>query len=235
METRGQGYVVSTMETHTGETETAHPGQILRDLRTRLSLTLNDVSEKTGLPRSTLSKIENDKMSLSYDKIVKISSALNVDISELFSRKPVSDISRSPQPSFGRREISRAGDGVLIHTDVYASRYIASDLLRKKVVPIIVDAKIAKIEEFGELIRHGGEEFAYVIEGEIDFYTDLYAPVRLRVGESVYFDSGIGHAYLAAADGPCRVLSICSSDSAEVVTEEGVSKVQHDYIRLDKE
>jgi quercetin dioxygenase-like cupin family protein len=67
------------------------------------------------------------------------------------------------------------------------------------------------------MIRHSGEEFAYVLEGEIEFHTEFYAPVRLKPGESVYFDSGMGHAYLAASDGPCRILSVCTGGSDQVI------------------
>jgi uncharacterized cupin superfamily protein len=49
-----------------------------------------------------------------------------------------------------------------------------------------------------------------VLEGAVDMYCDLYAPTRLHAGESIYFDSGMGHAFIASAPGPCRFLSICS-------------------------
>jgi hypothetical protein len=44
----------------------------------------------------------------------------------------------------------------------------------------------------------------------------LYAPVRLRAGDSIYFDSGMGHACIAAGDGPCRVLSLCMAPEERV-------------------
>lgn len=231
---RRRVYMPAIMASRREDPETARFGHILRDLRTRLGLTLNDVGLKTGIPRSTLSKIENDKMSLSYDKIVKISSALNVDISELFGGKHVPSPQEVRKPVFGRRVISRAGEGVMIDTDVYASLYVASDLLHKKVVPIVVDVKVKRIEDFGDFIRHGGEEFAYVLEGAIDFYTEFYTPSRLNVGDSIYFDSNIGHAYIAACDGPCRILSICSADSAEIMKTGDNPASQHDHIRVDK-
>ena len=73
------------------------------------------------------------------------------------------------------------------------------------------------MEELGELIRHPGEEYTFVLEGEVDFHTSLYAPVRLKTGDSIYFDSGMGHAYIAASEGRCRVLSLCSAPEGEVI------------------
>jgi quercetin dioxygenase-like cupin family protein len=56
-----------------------------------------------------------------------------------------------------------------------------------------------------------------VLEGTVDLYTSLYAPVRLHAGDSIYFDSGMGHAYIAAGEGVCRVLSVCSGPEAQLI------------------
>jgi len=184
-------------------------GQSLRDLRKQRAMTLTAASEKTGLPVSTLSKIENNKMSLSYDKLQRICNALEVDISELFSGSSAGHKPSMPAPS-GRRSINRRGTGYAIDTPHYSHLFPAADLLNKRSVPIIAEIHTRSIDDFGELLRHPGEEFAYVLEGAIDLYTDLYAPLRLAAGDSIYFDSGMGHAYIAAADGACRVLSVCT-------------------------
>lgn len=59
-------------------------------------------------------------------------------------------------------------------------------------------------------MRHAGEEFLYVIEGELELHTEYYAPLILRAGESTYFDSRMGHAYIAHGKTPCRALSVCT-------------------------
>jgi uncharacterized cupin superfamily protein len=41
--------------------------------------------------------------------------------------------------------------------------------------------------------------------------------VRLRAGDSIYFDSGMGHAYIAASEGRCRVLSLCSAPETQLI------------------
>jgi transcriptional regulator with XRE-family HTH domain len=187
-------------------------GQSLKDLRKQRGMTLTDASEKTGLPVSTLSKIENNKMSLSYDKLLRMCNALEVDISELFSGGSGEWKPPMPVPS-GRRSINRRGSGYAINTPSYSHHYLAADLLNKRAVPIIAEIHARSLAEFGELVRHPGEEFAYILEGVIDLYTDLYAPVRLEAGDSIYFDSGMGHAYVAVSDGVCKVLSVCASEN----------------------
>jgi transcriptional regulator with XRE-family HTH domain len=192
-------------------------GQSLKDIRKQRGMTLNAASELTGLPVSTLSKIENNKMSLSYDKLLRICTALDVDISELFSGSSTTPKASAPAPS-GRRSINRRGTGYAINTPSYSHLYPAADLLNKRAVPIIAEIHARSLDDFGELIRHPGEEFAYVLEGVVDIYTDLYAPVRLEAGDSIYFDSGMGHAYIAVSADTCRVLSVCSSEGEHMDT-----------------
>ena len=187
-------------------------GLVLRDLRKERGLTLLEASERTGLPVSTLSKIENSKMSISYDKLLCICKGLEVDIAQLFGADaPAEPV--APRAAFGgRRSITRAGGGYAIETPNYGHLYPAADLLNKQIIPIVAEVRARSLKEFGELIRHTGEEYAFVLEGTVDLHTELYAPTRLETGDSIYFDSGMGHAYIAVGPGPCRVLSICSAD-----------------------
>jgi transcriptional regulator with XRE-family HTH domain len=186
-------------------------GESLKRIRKERGMTLIEAGEKSGMPMSTISKIENNKMSLSYDKLLRICNALDIDISELFSGAPAAE--KSPAPvSSGRRSINRRGTGYAIDTPNYSHLYPAADLLNKRSVPIIAEIHTRSLAEFGEMIRHPGEEFAIVLEGTVDLYTDLYAPTRLATGDSIYFDSGMAHAYIAVGDVPCRVLSVCTSD-----------------------
>jgi transcriptional regulator with XRE-family HTH domain len=193
----------------------ARPGAVLKTLRTQRGWTLAEVSRRTGLPVSTLSKVENDKLSLTYDKLTRISEGLEIDIAQLFGGAGL-----GPQASkavIGRRSITRAGEGTSIETPIYGHLYPAAELLNKRLVPIIADIRARSHDEFVEMIRHPGEEFAYVIEGEVELHTELYAPVRLKAGDSIYFDSGMGHVYVNVGEGTCRVLSICSNPEPQVV------------------
>jgi len=192
----------------------ARPGAALRAIRTQRGWTLAEVSERTDLPVSTLSKIENDRMSLTYDKLARISSGLGVDISQLFMPQVVGMPGATVN---GRRSITLSGQGQVIETDNYGHVYPAADFLNKRFVPVIAELRARTMEEFGEMIRHPGEEYAYVLEGVVEFHTELYAPVILRKGDSIYFDSGVGHAYLAADSGSCRVLSICSGPESQLM------------------
>lgn len=204
----------------------ARPGAALRALRMQRGWTLAEVSKRTDLPISTLSKIENDRVSLTYDKLARLSSGLGVDMSQLFAPQ----VAGIPGGAVtGRRSITLAGQGQVIETENYGHTYPAADFLNKRFVPVIAELHTRNLEDFGEMIRHPGEEYAYVLEGSVVFHSELYAPLTLRKGDSIYFDSGMGHAYLAGEAGMCRVLSICygpESQLMEAVSRDGKAKTR---------
>jgi transcriptional regulator with XRE-family HTH domain len=188
-------------------------GAALRALRKQKDWTLAEVSQRTGFSVPTLSKVENDRLSLSYDKLIRLSEGLGVDIAQLFA--PV-DGDSSPTSITGRRSVNRAGDGEVVATRNYDYRYLSTDVTRKKFIPILAELHAHSIEEFGELVRHGGEEFVFVLEGEVEVHTDLYAPLILSAGESAYIDSTMGHAYVARGKGQCRLLAVCSASESDI-------------------
>ena len=193
----------------------SRPGAMLRKLREDRGWTLAEVSDKTGLAVSTLSKIENNKMSITYDKLSRISKGLAIDISVLFGSEVALDSGASGAKGFsGRRSVIRSGEGSVLETPNYLHLYPATELLNKQMVPIFGQPQARTLADFGELLRHSGEEFSVILEGSVLFHTELYAPVLLKKGDSVYFDSSMGHAYLRASNEPCHVLTICSDGAS---------------------
>jgi len=188
-------------------------GQRLRELRTRNGWRIADVSQMTGLATSTISKVENGHMSLTYDKLQQLARGLSLDLSELFT-----DAKRTEVPMLGaaRRSIGRAGDGVFLQAGSYEYRFLNADLVPKQMVPIIGVATARTLEEFGPLIKHEGEEFLLVLEGAIEVHTEFYAPVVLKAGDHMYIDSRMGHAYVAASDDTCRVVVVCTGAADEL-------------------
>jgi len=191
----------------------AKPGASLRALRKRRGWTLAEVSERTGLLIPTLSRVENDKMALSFDKLVRISEGLQVDIAELIGSSGKAGAAEGGT----RRVVARAGEGKAIDTQRGNYLYVASELRNKKMVPIIGEVFAKDVAAYGEFMQHSGEEYLYVLEGTLELHTDVYTPVRLEKGDSVYFDSGMPHAYIAVGEKPCRVLSICATPEAHLI------------------
>lgn len=188
-------------------------GSALRALRKQHGWTLAEVSRRTGFSVPTLSKVENDRVSLSYDKLIRLSEGMSIDISQLFA--PAGSTGETPAIT-GRRSISREADGQLVSTRNYDYWYLNTDVRQKKLIPILTELRARTLKEFGELVRHSGEEFIYVLEGSVEVHTELYEPYVLHAGEATYIDSTMGHAYLAKSDGPCWVLGVCSATEAHL-------------------
>jgi DNA-binding XRE family transcriptional regulator/mannose-6-phosphate isomerase-like protein (cupin superfamily) len=210
------------MDTHSTKpaADSALPREAIRQLRKRNGMTLSDMSERTGLTISTISKLERGRISLSYDKLMLLSKALGVDIAQLLQPAPQATAGAAApggrqdgMNGGGRRVVQRAGEGQKVETSGYKHVYLATEFLNKGFTPLVGETKARTMEEFvaefGDFIRHPGEEFALVLEGEIVFHTEFYGPVRLKTGDSVYFDSGMGHAYLKGSEEPCRIVAMC--------------------------
>lgn len=204
------------------------PGAALKALRIKRGWSLAEVSRRTGLPVSSLSKVENDKMDLTLDKLLRIGTALETDLAHLIA--PLRSPAAQEQPA-GRRSITRAGDGKLIASTGGQYRYLAHDLLYKLSLPMLIEVTARSLEEFGEFNHHPGEEFLFVIEGELDLYTSVYLPVSLKKGDSMYFDANMGHAYVAAGPGPCRILSVCVAAEMRDLTKSLERRQSADEVR----
>jgi transcriptional regulator with XRE-family HTH domain len=183
-------------------------GGLLRSLRARNGWTLKEMSQRTSIPVSTLSKVEHDRLTLTYDKLVQLSQRLNIRISELFA-----DPLAEAEPAVtARRSIGRIADAVRVNTRNYDYYYLCPELRHKRMIPILTRIRAKSAAEFGELVHHPGEEFIYVLEGAIKVITEFYDPVVLNTGESIYIDSKRGHAYVTAeACDEAIVLGVCSS------------------------
>src|SRR5262245_57189904 len=183
-------------------------GTLLRKLRARNDWTLKEMSERTGIPVSTLSKVEHDRLTLTYDKLQQLSQRLNIRMSELFAESNTAPDS----PVTARRSIGRIDRAVRVNTKNYDYYYLCPELRRKRMIPILTRIRAKSVAEFGELVHHSGEEYIYVLEGRVEIHTDFYDPLVLETGESIYIDSNMGHAYVAASGcDEATVLGVCSS------------------------
>lgn len=170
--------------------------------------TLKEMSQRTGIPLSTLAKVEHDRLTLTYDKLQQLSERLKIRMSDLFAEP-----AEGPEPAVtARRSIGRMDRAVRINTPNYDYYYLCAELRRKRMIPVLTRIRAKSVGEFGELVHHSGEEYIYVLEGRVEIHTEFYDPLVLETGESLYIDSNMGHAYVAAEGcDEARVIGVCSS------------------------
>jgi transcriptional regulator with XRE-family HTH domain len=179
-------------------------GERLKEIRLANQWTLEDVSQMTGLARSTLSKIENDQISPTFTAVQKLIGGLDIDLPQLLSPP------RQQTRTMGRRDMTRRGEGQRHPTPTYEHELLSCELAQKRMIPFKTIVRARHFEEFSEWVRHDGEEFLMVLDGEILLYSEFYEPLRLVAGDSIYFDSDMGHALVSVSEEDSTVLSVCT-------------------------
>ena len=189
-------------------------GALLRGLRAREGWTLKEMSAKSGIPVSTLSKVEHDRLTLTYDRLQQLSRRLGMRMSELFAESQ----DEAPPAVTARRSVGDKERSVRVETPNYDYYYLCTELRRKRMIPVITKIRAKTSEQFGELVHHTGEEFIFVLKGRIVVNTEFYDPVTLGEGEFIYIDSTMGHAYLVAEGcDEAEVLGVMSSSDEELM------------------
>ena len=168
-------------------------GKLLRGLRDRNGWTLKQMSEKSGIPLSTLSKVEHDRLTLTYDKLQQLSRRLGLRMSELFAE----NADETAQAVTARRSVGDLDHAVRVETPNYDYYYLCTELRRKRMIPVFATVRATTLEQFGELVSHPGEEYIFVVKGRVTVHTEFYDPITLEQGQSMYIDSNMGHAYVA--------------------------------------
>jgi transcriptional regulator with XRE-family HTH domain len=183
-------------------------GPALRKLRLARGWSLATLSEESGVPVSTLSRVELGQNALNYDKLVRLCRALEVDLEGLMTREAEGVAAPS-----GRRSVTRAGEGGAVWIGPAEGRRAAEDLLSKSLSPVILEVTARDLAAHGAPVVGEGEAYALVLKGAVEFHGHLYAPLKLAAGDGVYFDAASGYSLLAPA-GPAQVLLVVAGDRA---------------------
>ncbi|MHC8944933.1 XRE family transcriptional regulator [Advenella incenata] len=173
--------------------------QRLRAVRQANDLTLEQAGRACGIAASTLSKIENGLMSPTYDVLQKLAIGLSLDVSELFTP------AREPMGA-GRCVVDRAGQGKVHKTRYYEHLLLCSQLSHKRILPFLTRITARDLTAFSDWNRHEGEEFVYVISGQIQLHTEFYSEATLGPGDSFYIDSRMGHRCISVSQEDAQVL-----------------------------
>ena len=80
-------------------------------------------------------------------------------------------------------------------------------------VPFITTVKAHNPYRFEKGASHKGEEFLYVLDGEIAFVSDSYSEIKLIAGDGLYFDSRLSHLCYSTSDRGAILLWVwCETD-----------------------
>jgi DNA-binding Xre family transcriptional regulator len=178
-------------------------GSALRQLRTERGWTLRDLSERSKISQSALSRVETGQITLSFDRAHALARALDADFSQLLTQIGQSTIAKGPAPrgAHGWRSVTRRGEGHHVTQPNADYEYLCNEFLCRKMVTIIAVITARSLEEHGPFVTHPGEEFVHVLEGSTVVATELYAPLLLEQGDSLQFDAMTPHAVYSETGG----------------------------------
>jgi DNA-binding XRE family transcriptional regulator/mannose-6-phosphate isomerase-like protein (cupin superfamily) len=207
--------LTTAFEAPAGSTATDRTRQHLADrvrtLRLGRKWTLDRAAERTGLSRSSLSKIEHGQMSPTYDALLKLARGFDLDVADLVaggsggSGRP-GRAGGSGGPAIGRRSITRAGEGAPYVSPTCSHRMLAADLSQKALLPFRTVIRARSLTDYPDWDRHDSDDFLYVLDGTMIVFTELYAPVELAAGDSIYMDGRMGHACVSTGPADAVVL-----------------------------
>lgn len=170
-------------------------GARLRQVRKARQMTLKQLSALSGVPLSTLSKMELAQVSVSYEKLAAAARALNLDIAQLFRASgPVG----APQPATVVVDSLATVAGY--STGTYDYYPIAGAFPERRMTPAYARIIARERGQFDDFIRHPGQEFAMVISGRVRIEFETGETVSIGPQETAYFDSQVGHIYLSESE-----------------------------------
>jgi transcriptional regulator with XRE-family HTH domain len=203
----------------------ARIGRAVRARRVALGRSLGAVAADLGVAMSTLSKLENGLLPITFERLESLSRLLDVNIGSLLGQPSSADPDAPPREAYGtRRSVTRGKAATAVEGGVYTLAFHATDLLDKRFQPLVAEIHTTDIKDYGPYTRHDGEEFNFVISGRLEFHTDIYAPVILEVGDSIYFDAEMGHAHIRLGEEPCTLVAMLVPRTARTA-ENGVAAV----------
>lgn len=178
-------------------------GARMKAVRQGCGFTLEVAAQRTGLAVSTIHKIENGRVSPSYENLVRIARAYDIGMERLFS----ADHDSAPTT---RMTVTRAGQGRIVRSRHFEYEVLCNALADKKIIPLVTRVERRDPLTADDLEAHTGEETLFVLSGRVELVVEHYEPVTLETGDCAYFDSTLRHGLRALDDSDTRVFWACT-------------------------
>jgi transcriptional regulator with XRE-family HTH domain len=175
-------------------------GTAIRKLRHERGLSLRDLSRLTGFSISFLSLVERGRSGLALTSLHTLAEALGTEVGSFF---PTERAMHEPHPL---PYLTRASENSKI---AIASSECTYKLLSGRAPNLVLEPLLVTVQPSESMeeppYSHDGEEFAYVLSGELLYIVDG-VDYRLRAGDSIHFQSTVPHTTHNETDAPVEVL-----------------------------
>ncbi len=178
-------------------------GQRIRATRENRGFTLEELSQRAGIDLQTLKDVEEGRTFLPLGLLIRLSKALSLRMADFIAsgEEPFTIVRKDERKKFARfGEAKRSGHG-------YEYESLAPNKKDPVMEPFIVTLYPAAADEPS---AHDGQEFIYVLEGEMEVVVGEHREV-LGPGDAVYYDSTTSHLVRAIGDKPVKILAVLTS------------------------
>ena len=169
-------------------------GTKMRQLRQVRKASLENLANKTGYSQRYLKEIEEGIAIPPVSAVIQIAKALSIDSGSFLSAEERAASEKRRKESFFKR------------TQVYSYKTLTPDAETKHMKAFLVTIDPRQDHKMVEY-RHEGEEFIYVLKGEVEVGVGENENV-LKKGETLHFDSGIPHKLRNLSDGEAKLLVV---------------------------
>ena len=181
-------------------------GLRIHETRQMRGLTLQDLSSRTGISLETLEKVEANKMIPPLGELIKLGKALEMKMGYFISpgvEKPMTVVH-----SDKRLVVSRHGKK---KSEQYGYFYesLAPEKADRFMEPFLITMVPSEVKE---LASHDGQEFIFVLEGEMRAQVGDQVEI-LKAGDAVYYDSSHPHLVKCHGDTPTKILAVLYTGS----------------------
>jgi transcriptional regulator with XRE-family HTH domain len=188
------------------DTPSAQVGPRIREFRKQRGLTLRSLASRSGLSIGFLSQVERGISSIGLTALGSVASALGQSVSDFFDATPAAPHEPVVPPLPGHFTLTRAENA--------ATQYVSGQqtyrMLSERGAGLVLEPMLVHIAPGGQreaAYGHAGEEFAYVITGELLYEVDGVEH-RLLPGDSVHLRSSVPHSMYNDTDAVTTVVSV---------------------------
>lgn len=193
-------------------------GERIKHLRLKKTMGLVELGRHTGLSASFLSQLETGRVVPTLRNLARIAMVFSKDLSYFFEPEPQKlfrihrskDRTRLPQ------------SGVADPTYFFESLgFVTPD---RMLDPYFAEFLPQKAGTEAKAHQHAGNEFLYVIAGELDVRhgDELH---KVQAGDGIYFDASTIHSYLCSGDVPATAIIIVSLQPIASETARTISRI----------
>ena len=181
-------------------------GSKIKGIRESKNISIEEVSERSGLSTEQINSIETDQNLPSLGPLIKIARALGVRLGTFLDDSdalgPIvcraADREKDSSISF-----SNGASDARKHMEYHP---LAQQKAGRHMEPFVIDINPEENPDF-QLSAHEGEEFIYVMQGEVEivYGKETY---NLKEGDSIFYDSIVNHHVHGAPGQAAKILAV---------------------------